>query len=72
MKGNEESSDDLVVLRITETALREFQENGKVISARCNVCGGLIELNWLGDKRTAVSIKCSCGKFHGALKGLLN
>ena len=60
------------MLRITETALAEFTKNGKLISASCDTCGSLIEICWLGNRRSAVSIKCSCGKFHGALRGLLN
>lgn len=66
-----DSSNTSVVLRITETALREFKENGEVISARCDACGNLIQMKWLNDRRTAVSINCPCGKFHGTLKGLL-
>jgi hypothetical protein len=37
-----------VVLRITETTLAEFLKSGRVPSARCDVCGSLIELKWLG------------------------
>jgi len=64
--------DDLAALAtITEAALREFKDKGEVISVRCDVCGSLIELRWLGANQSAVSIKCSCGRFHGALRGLL-
>ena len=71
MDMNEKPSITPEILRIMETALREFKQDGKVVSARCDVCGSLIELNWLNDRRTAVSIQCSCGKFRGSLKGLL-
>lgn len=70
-KMNSDSSNESVVLQITESALAEFMKNGKVTSARCDKCGNLIELSWLNDRRSAVSIKCPCGKFHGALRGLL-
>jgi len=58
-----------LTLAITEAALREFLQGGNVTSARCDVCGELIVLEWLSP--TALSIKCSCGKFHGALRGIL-
>ncbi len=65
-------SNDLVTLTaITEAALREFKDKGEVVSVHCDVCGSLIELHWLGSNQSAVSIKCSCGKFHGALRGIL-
>ena len=72
MNGSSKSPDDSVGIRIAETALAEFIKNGKVTSAKCDVCGSLIEMSWLGDRQSAVSIKCSCGKFHGSLRGLLN
>ncbi len=65
-------SDDLAKLAaITEAALREFKEKGEVTSVHCDACGSLIELRWLGSNQSAVSIKCSCGRFHGPLRGIL-
>jgi len=60
------------VAELTEAALREFREHGKVVSTRCDLCGRVIEIKWLGEKRSGVSLKCSCGKFHGTFRGLLN
>jgi hypothetical protein len=55
------------ILAITEAAWGEFKTQGKVTSVRCDVGGGLIELQWLGSNQKAMSIKCACGRFHGAL-----
>jgi hypothetical protein len=71
MKDTLQPPDESLVQRITEAALKEFREIGEVKSVRCAVCGTLLELKRLGDKKSAVSIRCSCGRFHGALRGLL-
>jgi hypothetical protein len=72
MNRSSDPSNDPVVLRIVDTALAEFMKDGMVTSARCDVCGSLIEISWLGTRRSAVSIRCSCGKFHGIFRGMLN
>lgn len=64
--------DKKAILTILDAAILEFKRDGKVTTARCNVCASLIELQWLGPIRSAVSVKCPCGKFHGTMKGLLN
>jgi len=65
------SDDPAALASIIEAALREFKDKGEVTSVRCDACGSLIELLWLGSNHSAVSLKCTCGRFHGALRGIL-
>jgi hypothetical protein len=71
MTAPTEPPDEQAILVLTEAAVREFREHGTVSSIHCDVCGGLIDLKWLGNNRSAISIKCPCGRFHGALRGIL-
>jgi hypothetical protein len=72
MTSSSNPSDDLATLAaITEAALHEFKDKGEVTSVHCDVCSSLVEIHWLGSNQSAVSIKCSCGRFHGALRGIL-
>ena len=63
---------DPVTQKTMDAALIEFTNRGKVTTVRCDACGSLIELDWLGKIRTAVSMRCSCGKYNGTLRGLLS
>jgi hypothetical protein len=53
---------------LIDTALLEFERQGKATTARCDKCGSIIEVKGLG--KTTWEIKCSCGRFAGVFRGL--
>jgi hypothetical protein len=70
-KTSPQPEDAQATVTIINNAVAEFKRDGRVSTVHCDVCGSLIELQWLGSNQTALSIKCICGKFHGNLRGLL-
>lgn len=53
---------------VVERALSEFEAHGRVVSVECENCHGLLEVKRLSD--TALSVKCTCGKYNDVLRGL--
>ena len=49
-------------------ALEEYQDNGKVVTVRCERCNELLKVEQLG--KTAQAVSCSCGLYNDVLRGL--
>src|SRR4051812_37533990 len=54
--------------KIVESAIREFENHGKVLTVRCEKCGNLIEVKRRGQ--ASWEFKCPCGWCNGVLRGI--
>ncbi|WP_437876800.1 hypothetical protein [Sorangium sp. So ce513] len=67
-KPKQYSVRDERAMELLDLALGEFMRDGRVSSVWCDVCGGLIEVEAIGD--SAYSVSCACGRFRDTLRGI--
>jgi len=63
-----EEFDQAKANKIVESAIREYEEHGKVVTVLCEKCGNLIEVKRRGD--ASWELKCRCGWCSGVLRGI--
>ena len=51
-------------------AFEQFWQLGKVVSVKCDGCGGLIEVKPIGEMGRAFYANCPCGRYKDNMRGL--
>lgn len=55
------------IMAVIFRAIEEQQRDGRVTTARCEVCGALLAVD---DRVTAWVTSCKCGRYNETLRGL--
>jgi hypothetical protein len=64
---NEDSKPNIDLL---VKAVEQYWQTGKVVDAKCDRYGGLIEVTPRGEMGRAFSVNCPCGRYKDTMRGL--
>lgn len=67
-KGKASKLSKVAAFNLLDKALSEYRSQGAVMTARCDSCGGLLEVEARGEN--SFSVSCPCGKYRDTLRGL--
>lgn len=68
VKTNNDQHHPEKLVKLLDQAIEEFTRDGKVTKTRCDVCGGIIEVQSVGE--AAFLTNCKCGRFKDTLRGI--